>query len=218
MARRSPRLLTLVALAAAAAAATACGGDSDGGGGAHPGDCSSAVDWRGQRYFGNGAPGYPPAGAAVTPKAALFTCDPKDAKPVTARRMAGVPPALGLRLAGDPTLVYLPVGTFSALPGHPLHEAVWHAADQPYRRGDGKRCAVRGRIGAVTQLNFTLRTAAIPALRVVVDVRTRIAGPTRGGQPFLRVGEAVAVTARRCALGDPGLARVTAVTVKPDAG
>jgi hypothetical protein len=115
----------------------------------------------------------------------------------------GVPLALGLRLDREPGLVDLPRGFFTALPGHPLHQALWHAADRPYRRGDGRRCAVRGRVGGLAAQDFTLRTAASPQLRVVVDVRTRIGGPTRAGQPYLRVGEVVAP-------------RVTAVRVTPE--
>lgn len=191
------RVAPLLALAACVggAAAAGCADDSD-----TFVDCSARLTWRGGEYIGDGGArdGLPPAAAPATPKGKTYFCD--DPHPTTVYRIAGVDPRLALRTSTAPgsSEVWRAAGFFPQLPSHPLHRAFYGSDARPYRAGDHRRCAFRGR---VTDARRDLAVAGDTAqARVIIDARTRIAGaPTVAGQPLLREGATVTIRARRCA-------------------
>jgi hypothetical protein len=204
------------AVAALAAAALAgCGGESDGGGEVAGASCSSAVVWNGETYaVRDTRTVYPPAGAALTPKGTDPGCygPGEGPHPATVLAMRGVPPALGVRVQGK-DYAYLPSGYFIGLRDHPLHRALYGPGEHPYTPGDGRRCAVVGPVIALDATSVTVRAASGRVAMARVDVKTRIDGFRRAGQPHLRLGDRVAIHGRRCG-GDARLG-MTAVTIRP---
>jgi hypothetical protein len=204
-----------LALAALAAVMAGCGGGAD----SADASCSSGVQWRGTLYLGQIDKGFPRADGALAPPGVVPACnDQPDShepdRPATVQRVAGVPPALALRVEGDDRLIYLPLGYFTALPGHPLHDAVWKDGGHPYVAGGG-RCHVTGRITDAFDRFITVHPATGRNVTVIVDVRTRVSG-LRGaaGQPLFAKGLTIAVAGRRCHAGGAGRA-ITARTIRP---
>jgi hypothetical protein len=200
---------------ALAVAVAGCGGGAESAGAS----CSSGVQWRGTLYLGQVDKGFPHADGVLAPRAVIPACNDTDDsheadRPATAQRVAGVPPALALRVQEEAGLIFLPLGYFTALPGHPLHDAVWKDGGHPYVAGGG-RCHVTGRITDAFNRFITVHPAAGRDATVIVDVRTRVSG-VRGaaGQPHFATGLAIAVTGRRCHAG--GADRVmTARAIRP---
>jgi hypothetical protein len=216
--------MRLAPLAAALAlAACACGWAAAGcaDNGDTFGDCASRETWNGREYTTN-VPGprrdLPPTGAKLTPDAVRLTCERET---LTARRIVGVDPALAIRAGDDDPWLWLARDFYPELPTHPLHRALYGAADKPFRAGDFRRCSFRGTIYATGEPYLEVRRGSSFG-RVVIDAGTTVTGaPTVvAGQPRMDTGAKVVITGRRCApIHDPGLPegdwqKLTAVRIR----
>jgi hypothetical protein len=183
-----------------------CG--ADGGSHATGGACAAAVSYRGALYVGIGHHRHLPArreqlAGGRAPACNDYEGSPGRAEPAFLRRLAGISPTVAVYARRPLPGVYLNAGSFAELPHHPLHRLIYGSGKRPVWRLRGPACAVRGTVADVG-LGMRVRTVTGRVWFVHIDVRTRIAGFSRGAL-VQRRGDHVFVKGR-CA-GDDVLAR-----------
>jgi hypothetical protein len=197
----------LLILGVASLVVLGCGGPSG-----TNSSCAAVVRWNQTLYFGLAVkvPHGSVLGRGVVP---ACTADDDD-QLVTVRRVANVPPALGVAPVGVPgkNSVYLAPGFFPVLAEHPLHRLLVREARGLQRP---RRCSGRFRLrGAVlrTPINNSvpLRVGG-RELSVQVVTGTKIMGFRRAGYPYLQRSDMVEVRGRRCDLLDYARAYVADV-------
>jgi hypothetical protein len=158
------------------------------------GVCGSDLVWHDRIYYAESVVGLP-ARAESLGVAGVPSCpdvlggETGASRAVDVIGLAGVSPNLALAVADDAQHGYFAAGYFVQLPSHPLHFVL--AAAPPECRGPVS-------LRLVGRVERNVGSLALRGRVVLVDARTRIAGLSRGGLPYVGVGRDVAVSAVRC--------------------
>ena len=161
--------------------------------------CNFVLDWREDVYYPEPVAALP-ARAGSLGFAGAPSCrdilggETGASRAVEVEQIAGIDPRLAIAAFADPHHGYFAAGTFVQLPSHPLHVFL-------VQKRALKRCTTARRVvGTVTRNveSLTLRLDGGRAVRVLVDPRTRVAGLSRDGFPYVALGRRVAVATVRC--------------------
>jgi hypothetical protein len=173
--------------------------------------CAATVTWRGVDYVGWAARSALAVGDSLgtgTVPACRDTIvvgggarPPERGRSVDVLPISGVPARVAVAIAGGARTAYLAPGYLPQLREHPLHRALYGRADRPLETL-GRRCgdapAVRGRLVGAEPGGLRVRRETGGTKRMLVDVRTRVAGLERDGLPYLTPGARVRVETLRC--------------------
>ena len=182
--------------------------------------CPIAVRWNDVVYEGHAARYTTPERGARIGEGEIphcgtgGRCAPPEAK-TAVFALEGVAPeiAIAAPAVDAETHFFLALGTFPALPDHPLHEAIYGSPTEPnYRQRCGRPFAFAGNVtGTISGLRITV-DEPVPEQLVMddeqvwleLDAKSRVEGFDRNGVATLAEDDEVVVTARLCKVaGEP---------------